>query len=155
METLAATPWWVNVLLGIVAINLLIWPLTSRWVESHLELFLLGVGAAAVTISGGWSTAFLYETLNYPVNVAFIVLVVSVIFNNYSRTSASRSFFCFQESTKMISYDTCQCHIQTLCILIAHIGITLFALFVINLVLPFVFLFHKYNIKLRNCFELI
>ena len=80
-----AAPWWVNVLLGIVVVNLLVWPLASRWVESHLELFLLGVGAAAVTISGGWSTEFLYETLNYPVNVAFIVLVVSVIFNNYSR----------------------------------------------------------------------
>ena len=85
MEIAAVTPWWVNVLLGIVVANLLVWPLTSRWVESHLELFLLGVGAAAVTISGGWSTEFLYETLNYPVNVAFIVLVVSVIFNNYSR----------------------------------------------------------------------
>lgn len=46
---------------------------------------LLAVGAAAVTISGGWSVDFIYETLQYPVNVAFIVLVVSVIFNNYSR----------------------------------------------------------------------
>ena len=65
--------------------NLLVWPLASRWVESHLEIFLLAVGAAAVTISGGWSVDFIYETLQYPVNVAFIVLVVSVIFNNYSR----------------------------------------------------------------------
>ena len=80
-----AVPLWVNILLGIVVVNLLVWPLTSRWVEGHLELFLLGVGAVAVTISGGWSMQFLYETLNYPVNVAFIVLVVSVIFNNYSR----------------------------------------------------------------------
>ena len=85
METVAATPLWVNILLSIVTLNLLVWPLTSRWVESHLELFLLAVGAAAVTISGGWSTGFVYDTLNYPVNVAFIVLVVSVIFNNYSR----------------------------------------------------------------------
>lgn len=78
-------PLWVNILLGIIVVNLLVWPLASRWVESHLELFLLGVGAAAVTVSGGWSVGFLYETLNYPVNVAFIVLIVSVIFNNYSR----------------------------------------------------------------------
>lgn len=78
-------PLWVNILLGIIVVNLLVWPLASRWVESHLELFLLGVGAAAVTVSGGWSVDFLYETLNYPVNVAFIVLIVSVIFNNYSR----------------------------------------------------------------------
>ena len=86
METIvASTPWWINALLGIVVANLLVWPLTSRWVESHLEIFLLAVGAAAVTISGGWSVDFIYETLQYPVNVAFIVLVVSVIFNNYSR----------------------------------------------------------------------
>ena len=63
----------------------MVWPRASRWVERHVEVVVLGVGAAAVTISGGWSTEFLYETLNYPVNVAFIVLVVSVIFNNYSR----------------------------------------------------------------------
>lgn len=84
MET-AAVPLWMNILLGIIVVNLLVWPLASRWVESHLELFLLAVGAAAVTVSGGWSVDFLYETLNYPVNVAFIVLIVSVIFNNYSR----------------------------------------------------------------------
>lgn len=86
METIvASTPWWINALLSIVVANLLVWPLASRWVESHLEIFLLMVGAAAVTISGGWSVDFIYETLQYPVNVAFIVLVVSVIFNNYSR----------------------------------------------------------------------
>ena len=87
METTIATqtPLWVNILLGIVALNLLVWPLVSRWVEGHLELFLLGIGAAAVTVSGGWSVDLIYETLQFPVNVAFIVLVVSVIFNNYSR----------------------------------------------------------------------
>ena len=86
METIvASTPWWINALLGIVVANLLVWPLASRWVESHLEIFLLMVGAAAVTISGGWSVDFIYETLQYPVNVSFIVLFVSVIFNNYSR----------------------------------------------------------------------
>ena len=86
METLAThVPLWMNILLGLIVINLLVWPLTSRWVESHLEIFLLGVGAAAVTVSGGWSVDFIYKTLQYPVNVAFIVLVVSVIFNNYSR----------------------------------------------------------------------
>ncbi len=81
METSLLT----NILLAIVVINLLVWPLASKWVESHLEVFLLSVGALAVTISGGWSVNFVYETLNAPVNVAFIVLVVSVIFGNYSR----------------------------------------------------------------------
>ena len=87
MEEIAAVqvPLWMNLLLGLVAVNLLIWPLKSRWVESHLELFLLAVGALAVTISGGWSFEFIKATLLYPVNVSFIVIVVSVIFNNYSR----------------------------------------------------------------------
>ena len=74
-----------KILLGLVVINLLVWPLVSKWVENHLEVFLLLVGAAAVTISGGWSKEFVYQTLNAPINVAFIVLVVSIIFNYYSR----------------------------------------------------------------------
>jgi len=81
----APVPLWMNLMLGVVALNLLVWPFVSRWVESHLELFLLLVGAVAVTISGSWSGEFVKQTLSYPVNVAFIVLVVSVIFNNYSR----------------------------------------------------------------------
>jgi len=81
----AQIPLWMNLLLAIVALNLLVWPLVSRWVESHLELFLLLVGAAAVTVSSNWSWAFIKETLMYPINVAFIVIVISVIFNNYSR----------------------------------------------------------------------
>lgn len=74
-----------KILLTIVVVNLLVWPLVSKWVENHLEVFLLLVGVAAVTITKGWSTEFIYQTLNAPVNVAFIVLVVSVIFNYYSR----------------------------------------------------------------------
>lgn len=79
------TSLFTNILLTIVLVNLLVWPLASKWVESHLEIFLLGIGALAVTISGAWSQEFVYETLNAPVNVAFIVLIVSVIFTNYSR----------------------------------------------------------------------
>ncbi len=74
-----------QLLLGLVVVNLLVWPLVSKWVENHLEVFLLLVGVAAVTISGGWSKSFIYQTLNAPINVAFIVLVVSIIFNYYSR----------------------------------------------------------------------
>ena len=74
-----------KILLGLVVLNLLVWPLKSKWVENHLEIFLLMVGAAVVTISGMWSKEFIYDALNSPVNVAFIVLVVSIIFNYYSR----------------------------------------------------------------------
>ena len=86
METVVTqTPLWMNILLGIVALHLLIMPLTVRLVESHLELFLLAVGAVAVTVSNGWSGELVRKTLSAPVYVSFIVVVVSVIFNNYSR----------------------------------------------------------------------
>ena len=86
METVATqVPLWMNLLLGLVALHLLILPLTWRWAESHLELFLLAVGAAAVTISGLWSGELVRKTLASPVYVSIIVVVVSVIFNNYSR----------------------------------------------------------------------
>lgn len=83
--TLTHVPLWTNILLGLVALHLLVLPLTSRWVESHLELFLVAVGAVAVTVSGGWSGELVHKTLSAPVYVSFIVVVVSVIFNNYSR----------------------------------------------------------------------
>ena len=86
MQTvLPQVPLWMNILLGIIALHLLIMPLVSRWAESHLELFLLAIGAAAVTVSGGWNGALVHKTLATPVYVSFIVVVVSVIFNNYSR----------------------------------------------------------------------
>ena len=86
MEQVVSQPSiWVNLLLGLVAVCLLVMPLAVRWVESHLELFLLAIGAVAVTISGGWSGQLVRHTLSAPVYVSFIVVVVSVIFNNYSR----------------------------------------------------------------------
>lgn len=99
-----SVPLWMNILLGVVVANLLVWPLASRWVESHLEIFLLAVGAAAVTVSGGWSVDFIYETLQYPVNVAFIVLVVSVIFNNYSRYIFRVLFAFFRKLAPQYSF---------------------------------------------------
>lgn len=83
METVA--PILMKVLLAGVALCLLIMPLTLRWVESHLEIFLLAVGATAVTVSAGWNFELVRKTLASPVYVSFIVVVVSVIFNNYSR----------------------------------------------------------------------
>ena len=74
-----------QIILGVIVLNLLLWPLLSKWAENHLEIFLLLVGVGAVTVTRGWSKEFIYQTLNAPVNVAFIVLVVSVIFNYYSR----------------------------------------------------------------------
>lgn len=85
MQAVTQPSIWINILLGIVALSLLVVPLTVRWVESHLELFLLAVGALAVTISGGWNGQLIRDALSSPVYVSFIVIVVSIIFNNYSR----------------------------------------------------------------------
>lgn len=85
-----------KILLCVLVINLLVWPLVSKWVENHLELFLLLIGALAVTVTGGWSKDFIYQTFNAPVNVAFIVLVVSVIFNYYSRYIFRMLFILFR-----------------------------------------------------------
>ena len=76
---------FTQIILAVLALSLLIGPLASKWVENHLEVFLLIVGAAAITVTHRWNYHFIYETLNAPVNVAFIVLVVSIIFNYYSR----------------------------------------------------------------------
>lgn len=93
-----------KILLAIVVLNLLVWPLTCKKVENNLEIFLLGVGAVAVTIIGGWSTQFIYQTLNAPVNVAFIVLVVSVIFSNYSRYIFRILFILFKNLEPRYSF---------------------------------------------------
>ena len=85
MEIVTHVPLWMNLLLGLVALCLLVMPFTVRWVESHFELFLLAIGTAAVTVSGAWSGELVRKTLAAPVYVSFIVVVVSVIFNNYSR----------------------------------------------------------------------
>ncbi|MBP5617190.1 MAG: DUF1646 family protein [Elusimicrobiaceae bacterium] len=86
METVVTqTPLWMNLLLSVVALCLLVMPLTVRWVESHLEIFLLLIGASAVTVSGNWSFELIRKMLAAPVYVSFIVVVVSIIFNNYSR----------------------------------------------------------------------
>ena len=85
-----------KILLAVIVLNLLIWPLVSKWVENHLEIFLLIIGVAAVTVAGGWNKDFIYQTFNAPVNVAFIVLVVSVIFNYYSRYIFRMLFVLFR-----------------------------------------------------------
>ena len=87
---------FTKILLAVIVLNLLIWPFMSKWVENHLEIFLLVIGLAAVTVTGGWNKDFIYQTLNAPVNVAFIVLVVSVIFNYYSRYIFRMLFILFR-----------------------------------------------------------
>lgn len=104
MEYTAVVPLWMNLLLSLVAMGLLAGPFVSRWAESHLEVFLLAVGAVAVTVSGGWSVAYLYQVLQYPVNVAFIVLIVSVIFNNYSRYIFRVLFIFFKKLEPRYSF---------------------------------------------------
>ena len=71
---------FAKILLGILVLNLLVWPLVSKWVENHLELFLLMVGAAAVTVTGGWSKDFIYQTfsrgLTFLSSLAFLSVAI-------------------------------------------------------------------------------
>ena len=93
-----------QLLLAFLVLNLLVWPQVSKWVENHLEIFLLMVGATAVTITHGWNHDFIYDTLNAPVNVAFVVLVVSIIFNYYSRYIFRVLFFLFKHLEPCYSF---------------------------------------------------
>ncbi len=104
METVVTTPLWMNILLGLIVVNLLVLPFVWRWAESHLELFLFSVGVAAVTVSGGWSVDYLYETALYPLNVVAVVLVVSLIFNGYSRYIFRVLFTFFKALEPMYSF---------------------------------------------------
>jgi predicted cation transporter len=65
-------------------------PLISPWIEERLELFLLGVGAMAVTISWSWSEAVIVEAILRPMKVCGAVLLGSLIFS-FSHDTMRRS----------------------------------------------------------------
>lgn len=58
----------------------LVLPLSSKRVEEELELFLLAMGALAVTASGAWSAHLVAEALREPVKIAAAVLVFGFAF---------------------------------------------------------------------------
>jgi predicted cation transporter len=66
-------------LVGILALVLAL-PFSVRQVEEELELFLLAMGALAVSLSGQWSTELLHHALTDPLPLAAAVLGAGILF---------------------------------------------------------------------------
>ncbi|MBI4424329.1 MAG: DUF1646 family protein [Elusimicrobia bacterium] len=71
--------WVFAALFGIMG-AVLVLPFAVKRVEEELEIFLLAMGAAAVTVSGQWSRHLLLETLHEPVQISLAVLVFGLVF---------------------------------------------------------------------------
>ncbi len=70
----------VPVGLAAVALLVLLLPLLVKPVESQLEIFLLVMGAAAVTVSSRWSVSLLVEALTEPLKITVAVLAAGYLF---------------------------------------------------------------------------
>ena len=69
--------------LGVIMGLVLLLPFSFKKVEEELELFLLLMGTAAVTVSGQWSVTLLGHTLTEPVLIAGAVLIAGLLFRSY------------------------------------------------------------------------
>lgn len=72
---------WRYAALAFLVGLVLVLPFVLRAVERHLEAFLLAIGAAAVTVSGGWSAALVREALREPVRISLAVLAAGLLFH--------------------------------------------------------------------------
>src|SRR6185436_3427210 len=77
-------------LLWLIVIAVLILPFTVAAVERNLEVFLLALGAAAVTVSGAWGGALVEEALREPVRITLAVLGAGLAFH-YGRRRLDRA----------------------------------------------------------------
>ncbi len=68
-------------LLTVLALVLIL-PFSVRTVEEELELFLLIMGVAAVSISGGWSAKLIAEALHEPLLISIAVLLAGLLFRS-------------------------------------------------------------------------
>lgn len=68
--------------LGAIMALVLVLPFSVRWVEEELEAFLLVMGAAAVTMNGGWNHQLLLETLREPLRISAAVLLFGFVFRS-------------------------------------------------------------------------
>ena len=64
----------------IVMALLLIGPLTVRWIEHHIETYVLAIGILATLLSGGPSIALIRDALTEPILITIAVLVAALIF---------------------------------------------------------------------------
>lgn len=77
--------------LGLIVAAALVLPFAMAAVERHLEIFLLALGAGAVTISGVWSQALVVEALREPVRITAAVFLAGLAFH-YGRDALDRFF---------------------------------------------------------------
>lgn len=71
---------WVFAALFLIMGLVLVLPFSSKKVEEELELFLLAMGTAAVTVSGLWSGHLVHEALKEPVKITAAVLLFGFAF---------------------------------------------------------------------------
>lgn len=66
--------------LGAVILLVLVLPFTIRKIEEEIEVFLLVMGTAAVTISGSWSLHLVWNAVHEPVKISLAVLIFGFLF---------------------------------------------------------------------------
>jgi predicted cation transporter len=79
MNTTDLLTWQYAALFALFGLVLVL-PIVSHRVESNIEAFLFACGAAALTISGRWSTDLLHSVLREPLPITATVLFFGVCF---------------------------------------------------------------------------
>ncbi|MEI8176055.1 MAG: DUF1646 family protein, partial [Candidatus Omnitrophota bacterium] len=74
--------------LGIILIVVLAAPFLVKKIEEELEIFLLVMGCAAVTVTGLWSLHLVKEALSEPVKITLAVCVAGFLFKALQRPLA-------------------------------------------------------------------
>ena len=69
--------------LGAIMALVLLLPFSIKRVEEELEIFLLIMGAASVTISGQWSKTLVTHSLTEPIMIAGAVLCAGLLFRKF------------------------------------------------------------------------
>ncbi|MGB2579102.1 putative cation transporter [Elusimicrobium simillimum] len=72
-----------NILLGILVLIVLVLPLTIHKVEENLEIFLLGAGILAASISGVWNVQLVQHALTEPLHISIAVFIVGLLFKKF------------------------------------------------------------------------
>lgn len=72
--------YWAIASLALIMALVLLLPFSIKRVEEELEIFLLVMGVAAMTVSGLWSWHIVKESLIEPVKISLAVLVIGMIF---------------------------------------------------------------------------
>jgi predicted cation transporter len=75
----------------IVMLLLLMGPLAIRWIERHIEVYVLAIGILATALSGGPSVKLIRDALSEPILITIAVLIAALIFRE-SRSKLDEAF---------------------------------------------------------------